>query len=326
MIPDDRGAPIVKKDAACLFERPTGDPVWRHDGVKESRPNVELVVRMAPVVGNYDYFIDYVFTRAGDIDVRVGALGINAVKGVIAKTLADASAKLDTAYGTLIAPGLSGINHDHFISFRIDVDVDGAENRVTLDEVQAESLPRDNPRRSLWRVTSRPVETAGPIEHSHGLLRLESASRRNATGNPTSYQLYPGHTETSMLSADDPIQRRAAWARHPIWFSVFDPSQKHASGDYPNLDTEVDGLQKWTQDKQPLAGRDVVLWYNVGFRHITRAEDWPAMPAMWHSFRLRPFNFFDRSPAMDIVPNAAQSVSGKPAGSGQEQVSASDRD
>jgi primary-amine oxidase len=63
-------------------------------------------------------------------------------------------------------------------------------------------------------------------------------------------------------------------------------------------------LTKWTAARQNLDGEDLVLWYNTGFRHITRAEDWPAMPAVWHSFRLRPFNFFDQSPAMDIRPDA----------------------
>ena len=34
--------------------------------------------------------------------------------------------------------------------------------------------------------------------------------------------------------------------------------------------------------------------------HLTRAEDLPVMPTIWHSFKLRPHNFFDRNPAIDL--------------------------
>jgi primary-amine oxidase len=26
------------------------------------------------------------------------------------------------------------------------------------------------------------------------------------------------------------------------------------------------------------------------------------MPEMWHSFKIRPFNFFDRNPGLDVPP------------------------
>src|SRR5689334_15543900 len=132
VISDDHGKPMTLKNVVCIFERDTGEPLWRHyeffTDSHESRPNVELVVRMAPEVGNYDYLLDYAFNRRGEIEVRVGAYGIDAAKAVAAKTMDDASAAEDTKYGTLIAPNLVGVNHDHFMSFRVDLDVDGQDN------------------------------------------------------------------------------------------------------------------------------------------------------------------------------------------------------
>jgi primary-amine oxidase len=307
-LPNEKGRPVERRNVVCIFERPTGDPLWRH-GSEDGRANIELVVRIAPVVGNYDYLIDYVFDRAGNLDVRAGALGIDAAKGVATRHLGDATAARDTAYGTLIGRGLVGINHDHYISFRIDLDVDGPDNRAVFDQVRPRRLPGSGTRRSLWQVVTKPITRAGPLRDppASGSLRIESASRRNALGYPTSYQLYPGHTESSLLSDDDPVQARAAWSRYPVWLSRHDPSQRHASGAYPNQDTSGDGLAAWTKAGQDIADRDLVLWYNIGFRHVPRAEDWPAMPAVWHGFRLRPFNFFDRSPAMDVPPDGGAS-------------------
>lgn len=303
-IADDDGNPLGLGNSVCIFERATGDPLWRHvgDTADESVPNVELVVRMAPVVGNYDYIIDYVFNRAGDIEVRAGAAGIDAVKAVAAQSMTDQSASEDTAFGTLISPGRVGINHDHYISFRIDMDVDGAVNRAVFDEVTPQRLPRRRDRRSIWTVSPRTIETAGPLAHSiaDGFLRIESTERVNDLDNPTSFQLYPGHTTTSVLAPNDPLQSRADWSRNPVWLSRYSPEELYASGRYPNQNSEADGLMKWTEAEQSIDGEDLVLWYNVGFRHITRAEDWPGMPTVWHSFRLRPFNFFDTSPAMDV--------------------------
>jgi len=44
---------------------------------------------------------------------------------------------------------------------------------------------------------------------------------------------------------------------------------------------------------------------NIGMHHLTRAEDLPVMPTVWQSFTLRPHNFFDRNPAIDLRTGAA---------------------
>lgn len=307
VIADDTGNALVLQNSVCVFERPTGGPLWRHvgDTADASVPAVELVVRMAPVVGNYDYLVDYVFTKAGDIDVRAGAAGIDAVKAVAAQSLAAQGAENETAYGTMIANGLVGINHDHFISFRVDLDIDGQANRAVFDKVTTRRVSRSNPRRSLWTVDAQTVSREGALQQamSEGFLRIESTSRKNKMGYATGYQLYPGQNAVSTLSPNDPLQARADWSREPVWLTRYAANERYASGDYPNQNNEPDGLMRWTREREGIENEDIVLWYTVGFRHITRAEDWPGMPTLWHSFRLRPFNFFDGSPVMDVVPD-----------------------
>ncbi|AUC96269.1 tyramine oxidase [Bradyrhizobium sp. SK17] len=306
-ISDTKGNPVVSKGAVCIFERPTGDPIWRHsellNNTAEVRPNNELVVRMAPVVGNYDYLVDYVFDRAGNIDVRLGAYGIDATKGVASRTLSDPTAKQDTAYGTLVDERLLAVNHDHYMTFRIDMDVDGTSNRLVEDRFSVRRLD-EGQRKSLWQVETRPVATEGPITLplNAAQFRIESTAKTNKQGYRTSYQLMPGHSDVSLLAKDDPIQLRAGFSAYTLWTSAYARDERYAAGQYPNENAEVDGLPKWTAAKRPIEDRDLVLWYTVGFRHVPRAEDWPVMPGLWHGFRLRPFNFFDRNPALDVPP------------------------
>ena len=43
---------------------------------------------------------------------------------------------------------------------------------------------------------------------------------------------------------------------------------------------------------------DVVLWPTIGFRHVTRVEDWPALSGVSKSVHLKPYGFFARNPAI----------------------------
>ena len=312
VISDDHGKPMTLKNVVCVFERDTAEPLWRHyeffTDSHESRPDVELVVRMAREVGNYDYLLDYAFNRRGEIEVRVGAYGIIATKGVAAKTMGNPTAPRDTRYGTLVAPNLVGVNHDHFMSFRVDLDVDGQDNRLVVDKFVKRRLAGNPLRHSLWQVERSIVgtETALDLMNQPAWYRVESRNRLNAMGNPTSYQLMPGHSDLSILDADEPQQQRASFSGAALWATRYHPTETFAAGIYPNQNRHAEGLPQFVANQEPIANHDLVLWYTVGFRHQTRAEDWPVMPGMWHSFTLRPFNYFDRNPGLDVPPAPAR--------------------
>lgn len=169
----------------------------------------------------------------------------------------------------------------------------------------------ENPlRRSLWQVDSSVVETERAFEAVHDPVwyRVESESRRNAIANPTSFHIALGHSDVSILTADEPQQQRAAFSGAPLWVTRYDPEETFAAGTYPNQNRAVEGLPVYVGNREPIRNEDLVVWFTVGFRHQTRAEDWPVMSGLWHSFRLRPFNFFDRNPGVDVpsVPEQAE--------------------
>lgn len=131
-IADYTGKPTTIPGAVAIFERYAG-PEYKH--LEMGKPNVsterrELVVRWISTVGNYDYIFDWVFHDNGTIGIDAGATGIEAVKGVLAKTMHDPSAKEDTRYGTLIDHNIVGTTHQHIYNFRLDLDVDGENNTL----------------------------------------------------------------------------------------------------------------------------------------------------------------------------------------------------
>ena len=111
LVNDDRGQPLKLPNAICVFERYIGDPAWRHFEVfaqgestsvsAEGRPDTELVVRSASVIGNYDYLIDYRFRQNGEIHIHIGATGQNAVgrTGICDRCRGDVPRKPEQEYG-----------------------------------------------------------------------------------------------------------------------------------------------------------------------------------------------------------------------------------
>lgn len=294
---DAKGAPTVINNSSCLFERPKAMPAWRH---RESltqqfagSAGLELVLRSAPTLANYDYFIDWIFTPTGEIRVEVGATGVMAVKGVHAQHAAGA----DLPDGALVAPHLVGVHHDHLFAFRFDLDVDGTNNDFVIDRLTTERLSGATPRGSVWRVQSEAIAKEGSFNREGAARwRFVNPLVRTGLGYNPGYEIVPGETATSLLSSDDWPQRRAAFSGSTLWVTRYNPGELFAAGAYPNQSGGKDGLTAFADDA-PITGTDLVAWYTMGFHHITRPEDWPIVSTMRRSVTLRPVAFFDSNPA-----------------------------
>jgi primary-amine oxidase len=308
VINDDQGKPAETPNAVCLFERTRGDPAWRHAEIVnqtyEGRPGIELVLRTAATIGNYDYVMDWIFNQAGEIEVMVGATGINSLKGVVATSMKSPTAAAETKHGTLVAPNLVSVNHDHYFNFRLDFDVDGTANRFERDVYRPEPLPASSPRRTVYQVHPTVPATelggrydAGPTPSK---WRIVSTTATNAVGNPTSYELVPMSDWMQLLAPSDYPLRRAGFTKHLFWVTPYARAELHAAGDYVFQSKGDDGLPTWTGRNRPIKDTDIVVWHTVGMHHLPRSEDLPVMPMLWGGFKLRPFNFFDRNPALDL--------------------------
>jgi primary-amine oxidase len=305
------GADILNK-RIYIFEMSPGEPVWRHydfiTQALESRPAIELVVRYIATVGNYDYVLDWVFDQKGSITFRAGATGIDSVKGVAAQKLGDPSAAQDTKYGPLIAPGRAGINHDHFLSLRLDLDVDGTANMFARNRLVSEKLPAEAHRRtSIW--TTKEVRASTDTEakfrlsyENPAMWHVMNMSRKNATGYPVSYMIHPRGNASMLMDPTDPAFSRAQFANYHLWVTPYAPEERYAAGDYPNQSEPGQGLPAWTSHARDIRNQDLVVWYTMGFHHVPSSEDWPVYNLGWHEVSLTPYNFFDRNPALDVPP------------------------
>ncbi|MGI8705113.1 MAG: hypothetical protein ACR2JJ_04870 [Sphingomicrobium sp.] len=300
------GTPYEAKNVMCAFERNTSVPLWRRSEIvtrsHEARPDVEFVLRTIPAVGNYDYIYDWVLTHKGEIKIEVGATGIAAAKGVRATTAGERNG--NKLYGALVAPHIVAPYHDHFLSFRLDLDVDGTSNSFVRDRLVPSILPEPNSRGSLWVRQSKiePRELSVEPAHQPELWRVENSRLKTALGHAPSFEI-AGHSASSLLAPSDPPQRRAAFSARPLWVTAYKRDERHASGDYPNQSRGGEGLPAFV-DGERITGEDLVIWYTMGFHHVTRPEDWPVLPTVQHEVTLRPNAFFVRNPAMDLPRDA----------------------
>ena len=221
----------------------------------------------------------------------------------------DPTGKRDGRYGTIVAPGVSGINHDHYFNYRLDLDVDGPQNSFEKLVYKTVALPASSPRRSIYEVMPEIPVREGPVRMSgHGPMKMRviNEARTNAMGYPVGYEIVHANHGHLIIDPRDWPAQRAAFLQSDVWLTGYDPAERYAAGDYVFASKGVQGLPVWARKNRPIRNADVVVWVNLGMHHYTRAEDSPVMPTLWHSFRLRPFNFFDRNPSLDLRTDFAK--------------------
>lgn len=310
-IADFTGAPMTIPNAMSVFERYAG-PEYKHQEMGQDNVSAErreLVVRWISTVGNYDYIFDWVFSQNGTIGINAGATGIEAVKGVVSDTMHDDTAEEDTKYGTLIDHNIVGTTHQHIYNFRLDLDVDGESNSLTaIDPVIAENMdggPRESTMQTVQRIVATEKEAAQKFDPSS--IRLATnENKENKVGNKVSYQLIPyaGGTHPiakgANFSSDEWLYNRVNFMDKQIWVTRYDPNERYPEGKYPNRADKDTGLGQFTLDDESIVNTDNVYWLTTGTTHIARAEEWPIMPTEWVYALLKPWNFFDQTPTLNL--------------------------
>jgi len=288
----------------ALYEREAGILWTRTDPSsydRDTRNARELVVTWNCWIGNYIYGFDWIFKLDGSIEVRVQLTGTTLNRGTNREPEASAPKVGRDARGVLVAAP----NHQHFLSFRLDLDVDGTENH--LMQMDVGHLPGTGFKNAFAAITedihAEGFRDVNPQSARH--WHIESAGTKNAFGKPTAYALEPRELALPYSAPDFPGLQRAQFAQHQLWFTRYKDSERYAAGDFPNQAKQRDGVGRYSEPAEPLHDADLVLWYTTGFTHVARPEDFPVMASESIGWKLVPRGFFAYNPALDVADQGA---------------------
>jgi primary-amine oxidase len=276
----------------------------------------ELVIGFVATVGNYDYVYKWVFRQDGSFSFEAELEGL-----ILSKTVDDLTCRIcaaqaetgpgvyealdDQRFGTLVSSQIEGVFHQHWVNLRMDFDIDGPTNAV--EECDTVALPLDaaaNPRGRAFTlrrtVFGREQEAERTCDAaSNRVWVVYNPGVKSSLGHFSGYEIEPAGNTISAIP-EFRFGQDASFTQRHFWATKYHPDELYAAGKYPNQAPEnsQDNLFHYAADNESIYAEDVVLWYSLGFTHVTKPEDYPIMPAARIAVNFSPHGFFTRSPAL----------------------------
>ncbi|MFG2003950.1 primary-amine oxidase [Spirillospora sp. NPDC048911] len=298
VLADERGEPRSIRNAICMHEEDYG-VLWKHTDLfteaRQTRRQRRLVISFFSTVGNYDYGFYWYLYLDGTIEFEAKLTGV---------LFTCAYPGQGHPFASQVAPGLGAPYHQHLFTARLDMMVDGSSNAV--DEISALRLPPGpcNPHGNAFTTARRRLvyESEGQLadQGTGRVWHVLNTEKRNRLGQAPAYVLHPQGRPVLLADPSSSIAHRAAFAGRHLWVTPYHPDERYPAGDLVNQHPGGDGLPAWTARGRAIDGADIVLWHTFGMTHFPRTEDWPVMPVDHAGFVLKPSNFFDRNPTLDL--------------------------
>lgn len=263
-------------------------------------------------VGNYDHGFYWYLYLDGSIEFESKLTGILSTGALESE---------DPRCGRTLAPGLSGLDHQHFFAMRLDMNIDGPANKP--QELEAEMAPAE-------------VNTCGKA-WVEGETQLTQRIDGPADRKPADWPVLGGQERRDQECVGHGVWFRNRTGRQPGVADVQQHPrsgvvQKHlwTPGCYRSGALCGGGLRAPEPRKRrapQIRRRQPVLgWGGAGglaflcAHHAPRPEVWPATPAATVEFDLKPSGFFEGSAMVDYP----EDTQGPPAAAPQRAAAATE--
>jgi primary-amine oxidase len=294
---DDFGRPVPVPRAVAIYQR-DGGLLWRHS--RTGRRGRQLVLTSHATIDNYDFTFNWILGEDGAIDAEVNLTGMMLVYPAGPDGTPSAG---HSNSRHLVAPGIVAPSHQHFFSYRLDLDVDGAgPNRAFEQNTLALPRSRRSNPQGLWfgmedhPLLAEAAAVRGPDPAANRSWRVVNPGRINRLGKAVGYALVPGVTALPYATPGSPVRRTGGFVTAQLFITPYHRDEMYAAGEFQNFGLQDEGLLRWIRGNRSLMDTDLVLWYTLGVTHIPRPEEYPIMPVSRAGFRLLPSGFFDASP------------------------------
>ena len=297
---DPKGEAKVHPNVICIHEQDNGIG-WKHTNWRTGRAvvvrNRELVIQFIITLANYEYIFAYKFDQAGNVTIETRATGIVSVVNI--------DPGKSSSYGNIVSPGALAQNHQHIFCARIDPAIDGHKNTVLQEESHSVPQGPANPRGNYYEVRQSTVTESSAFDAApqhNRVFKIVNTNRKNAiSGKPVGYKFTPPATQLLLADKGSVQFDRAHFAQHHVWVTKYQDNELFAGGRYTLQSArEIDGVFDAAARNDKVDNEDVVVWSVFGLTHNPRVEDWPVMPIETLQVNLRPCDFFEVNPSIDV--------------------------
>ncbi|KAF2275509.1 copper amine oxidase [Westerdykella ornata] len=300
------GEPLKMPNVVCCHEQDDGI-LWKHTNFRTGNAVVTrsrlLVLQTIITVSNYEYVFIFYFGQDASIHYEVRATGILSTAPI------DIGGKVP--YGTVVAPGILAPYHQHLFCLRIDPALDGYRNSLVVEESKAMPFPeRTNPFGVGYVTESTVVEKEAGLDLDHTKNRafkiVNETVVNQMAGTPVGFRLMPWYSQPLLAHPSSYHSRRSEFGKHAVWVTRYSDEELYAAGIHTMQSSGDEGIASWIKarrdslQKASVRNQDIVVWHTFGSTHNPRIEDWPVMPCEKMVVGLKPVNFFDANPALDV--------------------------